>query len=187
MVKLNKIYRQFGKSIIIKNAHLIKDGLYPKLYPLSKEEKSDFYFIEKNNPEETIKTIIELICNRIPNKFGYDPLRDIQIVVPVNKGIVGVENLNYKIQSIFNKSSLKVNKGNIELKLNDKIIQQKNNYEKDVYNGDIGFIRKIDFELQKFKVDFIDKEVQYDFCDVDELSLSYAISIHKSQVQSLNV
>ena len=66
-------------------------------------------------------------------------------------------------------------------KLNDKIIQQKNNYEKDVYNGDIGFIRKIDFELQKFKVDFIDKEVQYDFCDVDELSLSYAISIHKSQ------
>jgi len=101
--------------------------------------------------------------------------------VPVNKGIVGVENLNYKIQSIFNKSSLKVNKGNIELRLNDKIIQQKNNYEKDVYNGDIGFIRKIDFELQKFKVDFIDKEVQYDFCDVDELSLSYAISIHKSQ------
>ena len=181
VVKLNKIYRQFGKSIIIKNAHLIKDGLYPKLYPLPKEEKSDFYFIEKNNPEETVKTIIELICNRIPNKFGYDPLRDIQIIVPVNKGIVGVENLNYKIQSIFNKSSLKVNKGNIELKLNDKIIQQKNNYEKDVYNGDIGFIRKIDFELQKFKVDFIDKEVQYDFCDVDELSLSYAISIHKSQ------
>lgn len=181
VIRLTKIYRQFGKSIIIRNAHLIRDGIYPKLYQADMLEKSDFYFIEKNDQEEAVKVILKLLQCNIPDKFGFDPLKDIQVLVPVYKGIAGVDNLNFQIQNIFNKSREKIIRGNNEFRLYDKIIQLKNDYEKDVFNGDIGFIKEIDFSNQKFKVDFEEKKVIYDFYDADQLSLSYAISIHKSQ------
>ncbi|MCE5329643.1 ATP-dependent RecD-like DNA helicase [bacterium] len=182
VVRLNKIYRQFGKSKIIYNAHRIRDGIYPSLSFNSESESiNDFYFIEKSDQEDVVEAILKMIYYNLPKKFGYDPLRDIQILVPVNKGIVGVENLNLKIQEKFNKNTVKITRGSVEFRLNDKIIQQKNDYEKDVYNGDIGFIKNIDFELQEFKVDFGDKIVTYNFYNTDEINLSYAISIHKSQ------
>ena len=182
VVRLNKIYRQFGRSKIIYNAHRIRDGLYPSLiFDEADGNINDFYFIEKTEQEDVVNTIIKMLYYNLPNKFGFDPLKDVQVLVPVNKGIVGVENLNSRIQNKFNDSLKKIVRGNFEFRINDKVIQQKNNYEKDVFNGDIGFIKDIDFELQEFKVDFNDKIVKYNFCDMDEISLSYAISIHKSQ------
>lgn len=182
VVRLNKIYRQFGRSKIIYNAHRIRDGLYPSLIFNSEDDNiNDFYFIEKSEQEDVVNTILKMLLYNLPNKFGFDPLKDVQILVPVNKGIVGVENLNLRIQEKFNSNLKKIMRGSTEFRLNDKIIQQKNNYEKDVYNGDIGFIKDIDFELQEFKVDFSGKIVTYNFYDTDEINLSYAISIHKSQ------
>lgn len=182
VVRLNKIYRQFGRSKIIYNAHRIRDGLYPSLIFNSEDDNiNDFYFIEKSEQEDVVNTILKMLFYNLPNKFGFDPLKDVQILVPVNKGIVGVENLNLRIQEKFNSNLKKIMRGSTEFRLNDKIIQQKNNYEKDVYNGDIGFIKDIDFELQEFKVDFSGKIVTYNFNDTDEINLSYAISIHKSQ------
>ncbi|MHB1377918.1 MAG: SF1B family DNA helicase RecD2 [Candidatus Humimicrobiaceae bacterium] len=182
VVRLNKIYRQFGRSKIIYNAHRIRDGLFPSLNFNPDDDKiNDFYFIEKTEQEDVVNTIINMLYYNLPNKFGFDPLKDVQVLVPVNKGIVGVENLNSRIQNKFNSSLKKIMRGNFEFRQNDKVIQQKNNYEKDVFNGDIGFIKEIDFELQEFKVDFNDKIVTYNFYDTDEINLSYAISIHKSQ------
>ncbi len=181
VIRLTKIYRQFGKSMIIRNAHMIRDGIYPKLYQADMPEKSDFYFVEKNDQEDAVNAIIKLLYRNIPDKFGFDPVKDVQVLVPVYKGIAGVDNLNCRIQNIFNKRQEKIIRGKNEFRLNDKIIQLKNDYEKDVFNGDIGFIKEIDFTNQKFKVDFEEKKVVYDFYDADQLSLSYAISIHKSQ------
>ncbi|MFZ3085064.1 MAG: ATP-binding domain-containing protein, partial [Candidatus Hydromicrobium sp.] len=113
--------------------------------------------------------------------FNYNPLYDVQVLVPTNKGIVGVNNLNSKIQDILNFNSQKVLRGSVQYRLNDKVIQLKNNYEKDVYNGDIGFIRGIDMEMEEITVNFDGRTVDYSFFELDEISLSYAISIHKSQ------
>ncbi len=178
VVVLKKIYRQEGKSQIIINAHKIRDGNYPDLK--NKEDK-DFYFIENNEPEEVVKIILDLISKRLPGRYSFDPLKDIQVLVPTNKGVVGVKNLNYCIQERINDHKVKIAKGSIEYRLQDKIIQLKNNYEKDIYNGDIGIIEVIDKEMQELTVNFNDKMVNYNFYELDEIAHSYAISIHKSQ------
>lgn len=178
VVRLQKIYRQEGKSQIIFNAHRIRDGIFPVL---KKSEYEDFYFIEKIEPEQVVSLILDLITQKLPNKFNYNSLRDIQVLVPTNKGVVGVNNLNIKIQETINKNKINIFKGSVEYKINDKVIQLKNNYEKDVYNGDIGFIKNIDFNSKELHIDFEGKIVVYDFNDLDEINLSYAISIHKAQ------
>jgi exodeoxyribonuclease V alpha subunit len=178
VVRLQKIYRQEGKSQIIFNAHRIRDGIFPVL---KKSEYEDFYFIEKIEPEQVVDLILDLITQKLPNKFNYDSLHDIQVLVPTNKGVVGVNNLNIKIQETINKNKINIFKGSIEYKIDDKVIQLKNNYEKDVYNGDIGFIKNIDFDLKELHIDFDGKIVVYDFYDLDEINLSYAISVHKAQ------
>ena len=178
VVELKKIYRQEGESLIIYNAHKVRDGQFPYI---GKPRNNDFFFIEKNEPEEVVTLIINLLTGRIPKSFHYDPLHDVQVLVPTNKGTVGVNNLNSKIQDILNPDSRKVMRGITKYGVNDKVIQLKNNYEKDVYNGDIGFVSGIDFEMEEIKVDFDGRTVSYDFYELDEISLSYAISIHKSQ------
>ncbi len=178
VVRLKKIYRQEGQSKIIYNSHRIRDGLFPVI---KNSEFEDFYFIDETNSDNLINTIIEMITERIPSKFDYDPLKDIQVIVPTNKGTVGSNNLNKKIQENLNKSEIFVKRGDTIFKFNDKIIQLKNNYEKEVFNGDIGFIRDIDFEMKEIKIEFDDKIINYDFFDLDQINLSYAITIHKSQ------
>ncbi len=178
VVCLLKIYRQEGKSQIIFNAHRIRDGIFPVL---KKSEYEDFYFIEQIEPEHVVNLILDLITQKLPNKFNYNSLHDIQVLVPTNKGTVGVNNLNIKIQETINKNKVNIFKGSNEYKINDKVIQLKNNYEKDVYNGDIGFIKNIDFDLKELYIDFDGKIVVYDFYDLDEINLSYAISVHKAQ------
>jgi len=178
VIELKKIYRQEGESLIIYNAHKVRDGQFPYI---GKPRNNDFFFIEKDDPGEVVALILNLLIERIPKSFNYDPFHDVQVLVPTNKGIVGVNNLNSEIQNILNSTTRKVLKGNTKYGLNDKVIQLKNNYEKDVYNGDIGFISDIDFEMEEIKVTFNGRTVSYDFYELDEISLSYAISIHKSQ------
>jgi len=178
VIELQKIYRQEGESLIIYNAHKVRDGQFPYI---GKPKNNDFFFIEKNEPEEVVDLILNLLTQRIPKSFNYDPLYDVQVLVPTNKGIVGVNNLNSRIQDILNFNSQKVLRGSVQYRLNDKVMQLKNNYGKDVYNGDIGFISGIDMEMEEITVNFDGRNVDYSFFELDELSLSYAISIHKSQ------
>ena len=178
VIELKNIYRQEGESLIIHNAHKVRDGQFPYI---GKPKNNDFFFIEKDGPEEVVDLILNLLTRRIPESFNYNPLYDVQVLVPTNKGIVGVNNLNSRIQDILNFNSQKVLRGSVQYRLNDKVIQLKNNYEKDVYNGDIGFISGIDMEMEEITVNFDGRNVSYDFSELDEISLSYAISIHKSQ------
>jgi len=178
VIELKNIYRQEGESLIIHNAHKVRDGQFPYI---GKPKNNDFFFIEKDEPEEVVDLILNLLTQRIPKSFNYNPLYDVQVLVPTNKGIVGVNNLNSKIQDTLNFNSQKVLRGSVQYRLNDKVIQLKNNYEKDVYNGDIGFISGIDMEMEEITVNFDGRTVDYSFFELDEISLSYAISIHKSQ------
>ncbi|MBU4482906.1 MAG: ATP-dependent RecD-like DNA helicase [Actinobacteria bacterium] len=178
VIELKNIYRQEGESLIIHNAHKVRDGQFPYI---GKPKNNDFFFIEKNEPEEVVDLILNLLTQKIPKSFNYNPLYDVQVLVPTNKGIVGVNNLNSKIQDTLNFNSQKVLRGSVQYRLNDKVMQLKNNYEKDVYNGDIGFINGIDMEMEEITVNFDGRTVDYSFFELDELSLSYAISIHKSQ------
>ncbi len=179
VVKLERIYRQGGKSRIIYNAHRIRDGLFPVI--ARNQDTDDFFFIDRIEPDEVVELILHLLIKRIPSSFDYDPLKDIQVIVPTNRGVVGVNNLNLKIQEQLNKNNTRVFGEVTGFKLKDRVIQLKNNYEKEVYNGDIGFISETDNEMKTITVDYDSRQVQYDFYDLDQLSLSYAISIHKSQ------
>jgi len=176
--ELKKIYRQEGESQIIRNAHRVRDGEYPYL---GSSGMNDFYFIEKNEQAETVDLILYLLTKKIPNSFNMDPLKDVQVLVPTNKGICGVFNLNEKIQKAINPGSGGLLHGSRLFRRGDRVIQLKNNYEKEIYNGDIGIIKNIDMELKEVKVDFDGKLIEYSFYEVDEISHSYAISIHKSQ------
>jgi exodeoxyribonuclease V alpha subunit len=178
VIELKKIYRQESESLIIHNAHKVRDGQFPFI---GKPKNNDFFFIEKNEPEEVVKIILDLLTRRIPGSFNFNPLFDIQVLVPTNKGVVGVKNLNSRIQNILNPDGNRIIRDSVEFRQNDKVIQLKNNYEKDVYNGDIGIISNINYETEELTVNFDGKNVNYNFFELDEISLSYAISIHKSQ------
>jgi len=178
VIELKKIYRQESESLIIHNAHKVRDGQFPYI---GKPKNNDFFFIEKNTSEEAVSLILNLLTKKIPESFNYDPLREIQVLVPTNKGIVGVNNLNSRLQDVLNPNIKKVQKGSVQYRLNDKVIQLKNNYEKDIYNGDIGFINGIDMEAEEISIDYDGRTVNYSFFELDEISLSYAITIHKSQ------
>lgn len=180
VIKLNEIFRQAQESQIVVNAHRINNGLFP-VYKATKDIPSDFYFIENDNPEEVVKLILELAGSRVPKRFGFDPISDIQVLTPMRKGVVGVANLNTELQKALNTRTEGIARGGKVFKIGDKVMQLKNNYDKDVFNGDIGRIADIDNECQQVKISFDDKIVEYDFCDLDEITLAYAISVHKSQ------
>ena len=179
VVTLDTIFRQARKSLIVVNAHRINDGMFPFI-PKS-DKKSDFYFIQKETPEEVLNTIIELVQKRIPNEFNYDPVNDIQVLTPMHKGITGAGNLNNELQSVLNKNREILKRGNREFKVSDKVMQIKNNYDKHTYNGDIGRITDINFIDQKVMIEFYSKQIEYDFSSLDEIVHAYAVSIHKSQ------
>ncbi len=176
--ELKKIYRQEGQSQIIRNAHKVRDGQFPYI---KNKDSEDFFFLEKNDPEEAVNLILHLLSNKIPSSFGMDPLKDVQVLVPTNKGVCGVINLNSRIQEMLNPGSTGLLHGNRWFRVGDKVIQLKNNYNKDIYNGDIGIITSIDMELKEASIDYDGRKVDYSFYEMDEINHSYAISIHKSQ------
>jgi exodeoxyribonuclease V alpha subunit len=176
VTRLTEIFRQAKGSKIITNAHLINQGEFPEIHT---PERSDFHFIEAETPEAIQQVILELVSKEIPRLWHYDSIDDIQVLSPMKRGVIGAEMLNDALQNLLNPSSKPVFRMGRRFHLHDKVMQIKNNYDKNVYNGDIGRITQIDEE--GILVRFDDKEVEYDLTDLDELLLAYATSIHKYQ------
>lgn len=179
VVRLTEIFRQASSSRIIVNAHRINSGAMPE-----SEKDSDFFFIEREEPESVPATILELVAERIPKKWKLDPRRDIQVLCPMNRGSLGTAQMNRTLQERLNpkrNGDPSVEKFGWEFRVRDKVIQTRNNYDKEVFNGDIGEILKIDDFEREVLISFDGREVVYDFNELDEVSLAYAITIHKSQ------
>ncbi|SPQ00117.1 Similar to exodeoxyribonuclease V alpha subunit [Candidatus Sulfobium mesophilum] len=179
-VRLNEIFRQASQSLIIVNAHRINNGEFP-LLPPDREELRDFYFIQLEDPEEVCRMVLNMCKNRIPEKFGLNPVKDIQVLSPMHRGVAGASNLNIELQKFLNNSQDEFSRGGKTLKTGDKVMQIRNNYDKDVFNGDIGVITSIDKEEQELTVDYDGRRTAYDFSELDEIVLAYAVSVHKSQ------
>ncbi len=180
VVRLNEIFRQASQSRIVTNAHLVRQGKFPVMRT-EKEELQDFYFIEKEDPEEVCRIILKLCSERIPARFGFDPVEDIQVLSPMHKGAIGAQRLNIVLQEALNPQTRSVQRGDRFFKLNDKVMQIRNNYDKDVFNGDLGRVANIDLENQEIRVEIDGRSIPYDFSELDELALAYAVSIHKAQ------
>ncbi len=180
-VSLTEIYRQAASSQIIVNAHRINTGHLPHL-KYATSDMSDFYFIPANSPEEINHKLLTVVSTRIPNSFNLDPVKQIQVLTPMNRGALGTRSLNIALREALNKHKQhEIQRYGTTFSENDKVIQLVNNYEKEIYNGDIGIITEIDLENNQAFIDFEDKIVQYNFDEFDELALAYAITVHKAQ------
>ncbi|MBW1847808.1 MAG: ATP-dependent RecD-like DNA helicase [Deltaproteobacteria bacterium] len=179
--KLQQIFRQSDESPIITNAHKVRNGedLVLEEYE-DTQELSEFYFLEQNSSERVVSTIIELCCRSIPNHFDLDPVNEIQVITPMHKGGIGTIHLNQVLQKALNQHTDSFQNNGSTFKYGDKVMHLKNNYQKEVFNGDIGQINGIDMEERKFSVVYYDRSVEYDFTEVDEISLAYAIYRHKT-------
>ena len=180
VVRLDLIFRQAQESMIVTNAHRINKGLMPS-FPSS---ATDFFFFVQDDPDRAADLIVDIVQNRIPRKFGYDPRKDIQVLSPMYRGAVGVSVLNARLQAALNPPTEKKAErwlGGRVFRVGDRVIQLHNNYALDVYNGDVGHIERIDTVNQALHVRIDDNLVRYDWSEVDELALAYAISVHKSQ------
>jgi len=180
VVHLDEIFRQAQDSSIIVNAHLINRGIIPQLDTAGRDQ-TDFYFIQKDEPEEALHMIMELVGGRIHKAFGFDPVEDVQVLTPMNRGTVGTHNLNIELQNVLNPREDGITRGARNLRPNDKVMQIRNNYDKEVYNGDIGRIVRIDTENQEVRIAFDGRVVVYEYSQLDEVVLAYAVSVHKSQ------
>jgi exodeoxyribonuclease V alpha subunit len=180
VIRLQEIFRQASCSRIITNAHLIRQGAFPDLRADS-SQKQDFYFITRDDPQDALNTIVELCTRRIPRRFGFDPMEDVQVLSPMHRGEIGSQNLNIVLQNALNPSGITLEMPDRTFRINDKVMQVRNNYDKEVFNGDIGRIRRIDREEGEVLVEFDGRSVSYDFSELEELIHAYAISIHKSQ------
>ena len=182
VVHLKEIFRQAGDSRIISGAHSINRGEIPDIIEAAKD--SDFVFIEREDPEECAATLVSMVRDRLPKHLGVDPIEGIQILSPMHRGSLGIKELNLRLQAALNPKSEYRDEyqayGNL-FRVGDKVIQTSNNYDKEVFNGDIGRIRSMDREEKLVLVRFGTREVIYEFNELDELELAYAITIHKSQ------
>lgn len=175
---LNQIFRQAAGSYIITNAHKVNQGMVPTF---CNDEKSDFFFLECTEAEEVLHTLIKLVSQRLPSKYGFHPKEDIQVLAPMKKGLVGTENLNQMLQGVLNPKESAFIRGGNRFQVGDKVMQIRNNYQKEVFNGDIGYITEIDKEDNLISVTFDQRVIDYESSDLDELVLAYAVSIHKFQ------
>lgn len=180
VVELREIFRQARESSIINNAHEINRGKFPRLQPPG-DRLDDFYFVEQEDPEKVVDLIIRLVRERIPQRFGLDPMEDIQVLTPMHRGFAGAGNLNSVLQATLNPGKDGLQRGGRFYLVGDKVMQIRNNYDRNVYNGDIGRIVRLDHELQEATLNFDGREVVYEYGDLEEIVLSYAVSVHKSQ------
>lgn len=178
VVKLDTIFRQAQDSDIIKNAHRINKGEFPYL---NNGKQSDFFYIEQEDSAAIPQMIVDLCKTRLPKHYGIYPVSDIQVLCPMNRSENGASNLNCVLQSALNPNVVALKRGGTEFRVGDKIMQIKNNYSKNVFNGDKGLIRSINMDSRTVFVDFDGNLVEYDVSELDELVLSYAVTIHKSQ------
>ena len=177
VVRLVCIFRQAQKSRIVMNAHAINQGRFPDT---SNGRDTDFFFMREDDPERAAETIVRLVKERLPRAYRESPDR-IQVLTPMQRGVVGAANLNLLLQQALNPSGPSLNRGGYTYRQGDRVMQQRNNYDKDVFNGDLGYIREVDTEERTLKVDFDGKWVEYDVTELDELTLAYATTIHKAQ------
>lgn len=181
VAELNEIFRQAQKSSIIVNAHRVNEGQLP-VEPAGSDELHDFYFVQQDDPERCVDIILTLVRDRIPARFGLNPVEDIQVLTPMHRGSLGASHLNGVLQRALNaEPGPSIERGGRVFKVGDKIMQLRNNYDKDVYNGDIGFVSRVDSEAGLLTADMDGRLVTYETIDFDELVHAYAVSIHKSQ------
>lgn len=182
VVRLTEVFRQAAESRIIVTAHNINSGRIPDLANPRSPKASDFYFVQASEPDTVVSRVLELASSRIPQKFGFDPMRDVQVLSPMVKGTVGVRSLNLVLQQRLNPvPNGFVEKFGWRFAVGDRVIQNVNNYEKQVFNGDIGFVMAAGPKLETVIVDFDGREVEFDLDELDSLMPAYAITIHKSQ------
>jgi exodeoxyribonuclease V alpha subunit len=180
VVRLTEVFRQAAKSRIIVNAHRINQGQMPDLN--RPEEESDFYYVPADDPETAVARIVDLVKTRIPQRFGFDPVRDIQVLCPMNRGGVGARSLNIELQAALNPAGdRKVERFGWTFAPGDKVMQIENDYDKEVYNGDIGYVDQVDPDAGEVTTSFDGRTVSYGFGELDMLVPAYAATIHKSQ------
>jgi exodeoxyribonuclease V alpha subunit len=179
VVRLTEVFRQAAESRIIVNAHRINQGLMPDL---ARVESGDFHFVDAAHPEEGVRKLLTIVQERIPKRFGFDPIRDIQVLCPMNRGGLGARSLNIELQKELNPpGEIRIERFGWTFCPGDKVMQVENDYDKDVYNGDLGVVSRIDMEEGELHADFDGREITYGFSELDELVLAYATTIHKSQ------
>lgn len=175
--KLNFIFRQDSSGLIVRNAHHVNAGESLEI----RRDDTDFYFARCEDPEQCLKRAVEFMTERIPKKFGMDPLQDVQVLTPMRRNTLGTDNLNLRLQEALNPEGDALIRGGTTFRVGDRVMQLRNNYDKDVFNGDVGFIKAVNTDDRSLIVTFDGKPVKYDAGDLDELVLAYAMTIHKSQ------
>lgn len=181
VVRLTEIFRQSEASTIVVNAHRINAGKMPVVPDRDDDELVDFYTINAPNPEVAHRQIVELVTGRVPDAFGFDPLEDIQVLSPMYRGETGCNRLNERLQQELCGDGVVLARSTTSFHRGDRVMQTRNNYEKDVFNGDVGRIVGVDPKQKRLTVDFDGRNIEYDTTELDELDLAYAITIHKSQ------
>ena len=177
VIRLTRIFRQAQSSRIVMSAHAINQGRYPDT---SNGKDTDFFFIRKDDPEQVAEEIVKLVKHRLPKAYN-QPLSNIQVLTPMQRSVVGAGNLNMLLQQALNTSTLGISRGGINYKLGDRVMQIRNNYDKNVFNGDIGIIEKGNMEDRTLCIRFDGSLVEYEASELDEVTLAYATTIHKSQ------
>jgi exodeoxyribonuclease V alpha subunit len=182
VVRLTEVFRQAAGSHIITTAHRIRRGQMPDMR--GADPSSDFHFVERDDPKKIAATLVKLVQERIPERFRLDPIRDVQVLCPMNRGSLGVRELNTALQQALNPArpgQPSVERFGWRFQIRDKVIQTENDYDKEVFNGDIGIVERIDPVEHEVTIRFDERLVKYDFGELDEVALAYAITIHKSQ------
>ena len=179
--RLSEIFRQAERSLIIDVAHEINAGTVPDPPEARKEDLRDFYFVVRPGVEECAASVEELVCDRIPARFGMDPFTDIQVLAPMHRGDIGVKALNARLQQVLNGQGDELVHGGGVYRQGDRVMQLRNDYDKEVFNGDVGRILSIDRANRALKVRFDGRIVGYEAGELDQLTLAYAVSVHKSQ------
>ena len=177
VVRLTRIFRQAQSSRIVTNAHKINQGIFPDI---SNGKQSDFFFIKDEDPEQAARDIVNIVKNRIPKAYGYST-NDIQVLAPMQRSVVGATNLNIALQEAINPVGDSLSRGGFKYRQGDRVMQIRNNYDKEVFNGDIGTVESVDVEDRSLSVLFDGRTVDYEDSELDELTLAYATTIHKSQ------
>lgn len=177
VIRLTRIFRQAQSSRIVMSAHAINQGRYPDT---SNGKDTDFFFIRKDDPEQVAEEIVKLVKHRLPKAYN-QPLSNIQVLTPMQRSVVGAGNLNMLLQQALNTSTLGISRGGINYRLGDRVMQIRNNYDKNVFNGDIGIIEKVNMEDRTLCIRFDGSLVEYEASELDEVTLAYATTIHKSQ------
>ena len=177
VIRLTRIFRQAQESRIVMSAHAINKGVFPDT---SIGKNTDFFFIQQEDPEQAVDTIVKLVKERLPNAYKR-PTSDIQVLTPMQRGVVGAANLNMALQTVLNPGQVSLNRSGYSFRQGDRVMQLRNNYDKEVFNGDLGYIERVDMEDRTLFVCFDGRTVEYDVSELDELTLAYATTIHKSQ------